>query len=46
MPVPSADFSWTAWHGHPSVITGLVVLTGAYLLGVGRCGGALVWPST
>ena len=35
MPVPSADFSWTAWHGHPSVITGLVVLTGAYLLGVG-----------
>ena len=29
------DFSWTAWHGHPSVVIGLVVLTGAYLAGVG-----------
>ena len=35
MPVLSAEFSWTAFHGHPSVITGLIVLTCAYLLGVG-----------
>ena len=35
MPEESAAFSWTAWHGHPSVIVGLLVLTGAYLLGVG-----------
>ena len=32
---PSVDFSWTAWHGHPSVLVGLLVLTGGYLLGVG-----------
>jgi len=31
----SVEFSWTVWHAHPSVVTGLVVLTGAYLLGVG-----------
>ena len=30
-----ADFSWTDWHGHPSVIVGLLVLTGGYILGVG-----------
>lgn len=35
MPVTSADFSWASWHGHPSVIAGLLVLTGGYLLGVG-----------
>ena len=35
MPEESVAFSWTAWHGHPSVIAGLLVLTGAYLLGVG-----------
>ena len=35
MPPETADFSWTAWHGHPSVIVGLIVLTGAYLMGVG-----------
>ena len=29
------DFSWTAWHGHPSVVAGLVVLTVGYLLAVG-----------
>ena len=31
----SVDFSWTAWHAHPSIIITLLVLTGAYLLGVG-----------
>ncbi len=35
MPEQVADFSWTAWHGHPSVIAGLVVLTGGYLLAAG-----------
>lgn len=35
MPEQVVDFSWTAWHGHPSVVAGLVVLTGAYLLAVG-----------
>lgn len=32
---PSVDFSWTAWHGHPSVVIGLLVVTGAYLVWVG-----------
>lgn len=35
MPEQAADFSWMAWHGHPSVIAGMVVLTGGYLLAVG-----------
>ena len=35
MPESVVEFSWTAWHGHPSVIIGLLALTGAYLLGVG-----------
>ena len=35
MPDQAIEFSWTAWHGHPSIIAGLLVLTGAYLLGVG-----------
>ena len=35
MPDQSVEFSWTAWHGHPSVITGLMVLAGGYLVGVG-----------
>ena len=39
-----AEFSWTEWHGHPSVVAGLLALTGGYLLGVGpfrrRCGWA------
>ena len=35
MPPQAADFSWTEWHGHPSVIIGLLALTGAYLLAVG-----------
>ena len=35
MPDQAIDFSWTAWHGHPSVIAGIIALTGAYLLGVG-----------
>ena len=35
MPDQTAEFSWLAWHGHPSVIAGLLVLTGGYLLGVG-----------
>ena len=35
MPDPSVDFSWTAWHGHPSVVIGLLVVTGAYLVWVG-----------
>ena len=29
------DQVWTAWHGHPSVVAGLVVLTGGYLLAAG-----------
>lgn len=35
MPDQSAELSWTAWHGHPSVVIGLLVLLGAYLVGVG-----------
>ena len=35
MPDQAIDFSWTAWHGHPSVIASIIALTGAYLLGVG-----------
>ena len=35
MPDQSVEFSWTAWHGHPSVITGLLLLAGGYLVGVG-----------
>ena len=35
MPQESVELSWIAWHGHPSIIAGLIVLTGAYLLGVG-----------
>ena len=35
MPDQTVDFSWAAWHGHPSVVAGLIVLLGAYLLGVG-----------
>ena len=35
MPDPSVEFSWTAWHGHPSVVVGLLTFTGAYLLGIG-----------
>ena len=30
-----ADFSWTDWHGHPSVIAGLVVFVAGYLLSIG-----------
>ena len=32
---PVVEFSWADWHGHPSVIIGLVILTGWYLLSVG-----------
>ena len=39
MPPDAADFSWTEWHGHPSVIIGLVALAGAYLV----CSGPLRW---
>ena len=35
MPEQAADFSWTAWHGHPSVVAGLVLLTVGYLLAAG-----------
>ena len=35
MPDQVAEFSWTTWHGHPSVVIGLLALTGIYLLGVG-----------
>ena len=35
MPDQTADFSWAAWHGHPSVIAGLLILLGAYLVAVG-----------
>ena len=35
MPDQSVEFSWMAWHGHPSVITGLLLLAGGYLVGVG-----------
>ena len=35
MPTYPAEFSWTAWHGHPSVIIGLLLLLGLYLMGVG-----------
>ena len=35
MPEQAIDFSWTAWHGHPSVIAGIIALTAVYLLGVG-----------
>ncbi|MCE2464069.1 MAG: cytochrome c oxidase assembly protein [Dehalococcoidia bacterium] len=35
MPESVVEFSWTAWHGHPSVVIGLLALTCAYLLGVG-----------
>ena len=37
----SADFSWTEWHAHSSVIIGLLVLGGAYLYGAGPLRGAL-----
>ena len=30
-----AEFSWTDWHTHPSVIAGLLALTVGYLLAVG-----------
>jgi len=32
---PVVEFSWLYWHGHPSVILGLLILTGWYLLSVG-----------
>ena len=32
---PVVEFSWADWHGHPSVIIGLVVLTAWYVLSVG-----------
>ena len=35
MPEQSVEFSWAAWHGHPSVVIGTLALAGAYLLGVG-----------
>ena len=31
----SADFSWTVWNAHSSVIIGLLILGGAYLYGAG-----------
>ena len=34
MPETTADISWTSWHGHPSVIAGLLILAVGYLLGV------------
>ena len=42
----SAEFSWTAWHGHPSVIAGLLALTGLYLLGVGPLRRRYGWAET
>ena len=30
-----AEFSWTTWHWHPDIITGLLLLAGVYILGVG-----------
>ena len=45
MPEQVVDFSWTAWHGHPSVVAGLVVLTGAYLLAVGPLRQRFGWAS-
>ncbi|HYU19438.1 MAG TPA: cytochrome c oxidase assembly protein [Chloroflexota bacterium] len=32
---PTGDFSWTSWHGEPSVRAGILLLAGLYLLGVG-----------
>ena len=49
MPDQSVEFSWTAWHAHPSVVIGLLALTGAYLLGVGplrRRYGLAQWVGT
>ena len=43
MPEQTADFSWTAWHGHPSIVAGLVVLIGGYLLAVGPLRQRLGW---
>ena len=43
MPDQVADFSWTAWHGHPSVVAGLVVLAGGYLLAVGPLRSRFGW---
>ena len=31
----TGGFSWTDWHGHPSVLIGLLLLQGAYLFAVG-----------
>ena len=38
MPEHTAEFSWTTWHGHPSVVVGLIALVGIYLLVVGPLG--------
>ena len=35
MPDQPVEISWVAWHGHPSVVAGLIALTVVYLLGVG-----------
>ena len=35
LPASEVAFSWTSWHGHPSVIIGLILLAGWYLVGVG-----------
>lgn len=35
MPGVAESFSWTVWHGHPSVILGVLLLQVIYLLGVG-----------
>ena len=35
MPEQVASVSWTDWHGHPSIIVGVVLITAVYLLAVG-----------
>ncbi len=42
-PLQVVDFSWTQWHAHPSVIVGLLLFVGAYLLGVGPLRNRYQW---
>ncbi len=42
----SANFSWTEWHVHSSVILGLLILGGAYLYGAGPLRERFGWAET
>ena len=37
------DISWTDWHAHPSVVVGLLMFAGIYLLGVGPLRSRFQW---